>query len=273
MHRRVVWTALCLALTLAACGQNSGGTPPGPKTYSKLGLVAYGGLDGKQGVFAAFGTREDGLTFTSPDPSVLDTCLLGEGAGQNLFQFLYPVLPQGNLEAGLALSLSRNGTVFASVPIQSQTSNDVTTTAYQLNVNLDGFTGVTVSAPGGGSGGFPAFSGVPLPVPAQAFTFTSPADPSAVTPDATFTWTAASNDPAGVVLMAVRQQNPDVRFFCVARDDGGFTIPADFQALLTNQKFTKGQLQAYQSLYHSTPLGDALLFTGRLLKYPPDLDR
>ncbi|WP_161884299.1 hypothetical protein [Deinococcus alpinitundrae] len=181
------------------------------------------------------------------DPSTLDTCQLGN-SGNALTQLLSPVTNSfsGPLDAGEAITFKKNGMTFAALARMDLQPQATPNYVYEAqNLVLSGLSDLTLNIPGA-SGGFPAFSDVPFPVPAPAFKVTMPTDLGAVTPTTRFAWTGASNDPAAVVFLGVLKG--DTPFFCTAHDDGSFTILNDFRDVLNAQKFVKGPAVVVQSI-------------------------
>jgi hypothetical protein len=258
MHQRSALILLALPL-LAACGGSEGTVTPTPTTYTKLGLVQYIDFGKESGVVANFRTIAPTALPGARDTSSLDTCQLGQPDGVIFGGIGLTNIEGTSLDAGATVSLKKNGAAFASLPRDSQG----TTYSYVLPVNLVGQSNVTVSA-AGAEGGFPAFADVPVLAPAQASSFTSPADLKAVKASTTFTWKGASNDPDATMVLGVKQNSSSLTFYCLARDDGSFSIPADFQSLLTNQKFTVGELQGVQIINRSLVSSGALFYSQRL---------
>ncbi|TSA80316.1 hypothetical protein FNU79_16835 [Deinococcus detaillensis] len=264
MKKLTLLTFPLAALALAACGQKTttppgGQNPPANKLYSKYGNVMYmnnGNGAGSVGVIGSFHNINPTALPKALDPSLLDTCQLGNGEAY-VSSLLFTTSGTA-LDAGAALTFKKNGVTFASLP-RTEEKTQAIGPEYLYSAQplvLNGLSNLTLSIPGA-AGGFPAFTDVPFFVPKSAFKITAPVDLKAVTATTQFTWTGATNDPAAVVVFLVGQK--EISFFCTARDDGSFSIPSDFQDVLKAQNFTKGVAAAIQSLTRFETNGDALL--------------
>lgn len=121
-------------------------------------------------------------------------------------------------------------------------------------------THLTLDIPGA-EGGFPAFKDVSVPsvIPLD---LTAPALDQPVSADMTFTWaarTAQPGDTAYVFLGGTQFVGGSVvGFFCFARDDGNFTLPATTKTELLNKNFTgASQVEAGRFVIRTTRQGDA----------------
>ena len=269
MKKRLLLAFPLSVLTLAACGQKTSTlpgnqNPPGSKLYTKLGLIqAISGIP-NQGVLARFNTISPVTLPEMQDTSKLDTCQLGEPS--KAFSQLYnPVTKflSVSLNAGDMLTFKKGGMTFADMPLMEKQTQAQPIYSYQnIGLVLSGLSNLTVSIPGV-TGSFPAFTDVPFRVATPTFSLMGSTDLAAITPTTVFTWTGASNDPLAMVFFNFIAKGSSV-FFCTARDDGSFTIPSDFQAVLKAQNFTKGSATLIQSLTHLDTSGDALLVTQSL---------
>ena len=100
--------------------------------------------------------------------------------------------------------------------------------------------GLVLNIPGA-KGGFPAFSGVPVPV-SDPPRLTVPAAGESFTVNTAFTWSNPTKDPNATVLLTGMSDDSDVMFTCLAKDDGTFTLPAATAAQLRALGFESGTL-------------------------------
>jgi hypothetical protein len=156
---------------------------------------------------------------------------------------IVPIDPEGVfLDAGDPLTVTANGQPYTT--LNRQVQGDIITygTNFMAPPPAPLPDALSIAIPGA-EGGFPAFSAAFPSVP--AFALTSPADVGNITVDTTFTWTGATAD-AAVLLIGGQELDEDteVVFFCVTRDDGSFSFPPQTQEELAQAGFTSGFLGA-----------------------------
>ncbi|GGL88063.1 hypothetical protein GCM10010840_27620 [Deinococcus aerolatus] len=100
--------------------------------------------------------------------------------------------------------------------------------------------GLVLNIPGA-AGGFPAFSGVAVPV-SDPLRLTAPAAGESFTLKTAFTWSNPTKDPNATVLLTGMADDSEVMFSCVVKDDGTFTLPAATAAELSALGFGSGIL-------------------------------
>ena len=93
----------------------------------------------------------------------------------------------------------------------------------------------------GASGGFPTFTGVEVP-PSEPPRLTSPTADDDVTLNTPFRWSNPTGDANATVLLTGMQDDPELVFSCLVRDDGTFSFPQEIAAQLRSKGFVSGML-------------------------------
>lgn len=147
-----------------------------------------------------------------------------------------------SLDAGAEITATSGGATYA---VLTRTEFDGTFTySNDPNQNLPPLpqTAVSVTVPGAA---FPAFT-ADAPVAGAALSFTSPADPGAISPESTFSWTPAPVANASTSVSFLAQQSLDamtsVSVSCSLVDDGTFSFSAETRADMELKGFILGEL-------------------------------
>lgn len=240
------------------------------ETFSKHGYVMMQEMGSPGGEFSMVSGTGNFFSTEEPQPvpneedflnNMTDTCTVFTEGEAPPDPDPVPLPRSTSLDAGPVLTVNAGGNAYATLERQTIEESILYSTNFMNPPALPlPDSGLTVSIPGA-QDGFPAFTNRAFgDVP--AFTLTAPADPDNITNNTAFSWSGSSSTSA-VVLMGSGQNTSDqtVMFYCLARDDGSFVLPAATQNELTSRGFTTGSLMmAGRNNYEIYREDDAVLY-------------
>lgn len=241
---------------------------PGGEGVSQLGIVTLeqSVQDGETsvsafGVFLSFAEPLENFDPSSPYEGVLDTCTVTplEDTSPS------PLVPDTEfafVSAGDSLTY-KTDTSYATLDKTEADLGGETFVFYmsdpETSLPVPVPANLKLTVPGDA---FPTFADVVQPSVAS-FTLTATADPSSVTPDTTFAWTAMEGD--AVVTLDIVSVDPEtsdtILVSCIAKDDGAFALPPATQAEL-GAGFSGTLQSAGRQAFRSEVEGNAVLVVG-----------